>query len=999
VEESHYRSLVTTNAMTPNGEKSPNDDVTFTGKVKRQQTDMSLGDERTLGDGLSGQETIIDDIEVVDLEARYRIDGTLGQGGMGAVLLATDTRLRRKVAIKRILGEAAGNRMAVQRFLTEATSIAALNHPNIVQIYDYGRAKDGPFLSMEYVDGGSLLDRCSKSGLPLEEVIDLACQLCDGLARAHDLGIIHRDIKPSNILLTSDGIPKLADFGLAKASHGDRQMTVTGKPMGTPDFMPPEQQRDAGEVDARSDLWSLAATVYQMATGRSPKIIRFDLLPAELTKVLGKALEDAKEDRYQAARELRDALKASLRAATPHSPVIPEGQCPSCGVQNDSSRRFCRGCGGSLEAPCLSCDKAMPMWEEICGSCGAKQKPLVETRRAELTVLQAKAEGLLGEFEFDKSANLAMAVRGEPHPRLAFVETWAVAFLAEVEATRERQQQKAVKSLAEAIAHEESHDYLSAVYALEVVPAAFRGTTAPGTPETVEAVLDRVKRKQAECRRLDSLIRERLARHDYRTLEPEVNKLLVLEPFREDLLKVRQQLVDRRNELREENVARIAVARACLGRKDYMALITAIDGIDETLIDDEARQLRQSARQALDRISVITSRLWGSDDGPEHQSKIFAMRSGRQVESDVAVRQALLTELLQLRPDDSRAHTELAEYAARQRAEEIAIVREQVATRFEQLFSQHLYKKAADSLACLEPDVMTAALTSLLEKARNTCAEVERLRLEIQSAGAAEDDQRAASVLDNYLQLVPHDDKAGRLKQRLCVRLEYRNQIRFMVDHHDWRRAFVLIENEPEGGLPWSIPERESLHDTASRARADERIAVQLRLHQLDEKRQQRISAVGWAAAFGSLWCVICGLAVKLIGDVGVVAAFLSMLSFALAWVACCDCSTPTWYWLVLSWLRGLIRVLVVWTWLPLIFLCSSRSFGSGHFVAVVLGAAPTIAIALWRMPTLLYWTFVNMHERRSQLLQELQRLDLHAASHPARAMEANALNKPQPAL
>ena len=148
--------------MTAQSEKSLGNDATFAGRVKQpvSSRDVSIGDERTLGDGLSGQDTVSGDIEIVDLESRYTMEGTLGQGGMGAVLLATDTRLGRKVAIKRILGEAAGNRMAVQRFLTEAKSIAAINHPNIVQIYDYGQAKDGPFLIMEFVDGGSLLDRC-----------------------------------------------------------------------------------------------------------------------------------------------------------------------------------------------------------------------------------------------------------------------------------------------------------------------------------------------------------------------------------------------------------------------------------------------------------------------------------------------------------------------------------------------------------------------------------------------------------------------------------------------------------------------------------------------------------------------------------------------------------------------------------------------------------------------------------------------------------------------
>jgi serine/threonine protein kinase len=122
-------------------------------------------------------------------------------------------------------------------------------------------------------------------------------------------------------------------------------MTMTGAVLGTPDFMPPEQRKDAALVDHRSDLWSLAATLYQMVTGRSPKIIRFDLLPSGLTSVLGKALEESKDDRYQSAREFRDALKTSLAAAAPAAAELGEGQCPSCGVKNDSTRRFCRGCG------------------------------------------------------------------------------------------------------------------------------------------------------------------------------------------------------------------------------------------------------------------------------------------------------------------------------------------------------------------------------------------------------------------------------------------------------------------------------------------------------------------------------------------------------------------------------------------------------------------------------------------------------------------------------
>ena len=193
-------------------EKSLGDEHTMGG-----DTDInSLGDEHTLSDANIADDWDNGDIELTDLSVRYTEEGVLGKGGMGEVLLATDTRLNRKVAIKRILGKAARSKTATKRFLTEAKSIAALNHPNIVQIHDYGRSIEGPFLIMECVQGGSLLDKCKEGPIELDEAAGIFSQLCDGLAKAHATNIIHRDIKPANILLTEDGISKLTDFGLAK---------------------------------------------------------------------------------------------------------------------------------------------------------------------------------------------------------------------------------------------------------------------------------------------------------------------------------------------------------------------------------------------------------------------------------------------------------------------------------------------------------------------------------------------------------------------------------------------------------------------------------------------------------------------------------------------------------------------------------------------------------------------------------------------------------------
>jgi eukaryotic-like serine/threonine-protein kinase len=259
----------------------------------------------------------------------YAIRSWLGEGGMGEVYRASDSKLGRDVAIKTLPRIFASDPERLARFGREARMLATLNHPHIGAIYGLEDVDGIPALVLELVEGPTLAERLAQGPLPVPEVLSVACQLADALEAAHAKGVIHRDLKPANIKIAPDGAVKVLDFGLAKLEERTRRVdddttmrlarTEAGIVLGTVAYMSPEQAR-AEEVDARTDLFSLGAVLYEMATGRRPFLKPLDwappatdLLPPALRLMVLKLLEVDRERRYQHASELRADLQRLIR--------------------------------------------------------------------------------------------------------------------------------------------------------------------------------------------------------------------------------------------------------------------------------------------------------------------------------------------------------------------------------------------------------------------------------------------------------------------------------------------------------------------------------------------------------------------------------------------------------------------------------------------------------------------------------------------------------------
>jgi len=317
---------------------------------------------------------------------RYALIERLGQGGMGVVYRGWDPELQRMVAIKVISGSSESLRDDLfERFALEARSAASLTHPNIVTVYDFGRHAGRPFIVMELVDGESMAQAIQRGTLPdLAGRVRLAAELCEGLAFAHESGVMHRDVKPANLMITAGGALKILDFGLARLTDAltSAGLTLEGAVVGTPQYMSPEQVSGLG-LDARSDIFAVGTVLYELFTGRmafegaNSALVRLMILhdsppamravvpgfPARLEAMVVKAMEKDRSRRYQSLGELAAALRAVLRdleAAAGAAPTRPPSDTSDVGRSTDEP-----ALGGMLD-----------QWEQLVGEALATPTPM-----------------------------------------------------------------------------------------------------------------------------------------------------------------------------------------------------------------------------------------------------------------------------------------------------------------------------------------------------------------------------------------------------------------------------------------------------------------------------------------------------------------------------------------------------------------------------------------------------------------------------------------------
>ncbi len=362
----------------------------------------------------------------------YRVVALVGHGGMGAVYRAVQLSMDREVAIKVLLRKYSTVPRFVARFERESGALATLNHPNIVGVFDRGRVGETYYFVMEYVHGRTLRYQVKNGQVDVARAVEVAIRICQALEAAHAAGVVHRDIKPGNILIgEADGAVKVADFGIAhmveEDDAGERQRRSR---LGTAKYMAPEQRGTGEAIDGRADIYGLGVSLHEMLTGElpsgQPPSASNRFVPKELDAIVERATRAKREERFQSAADLRQALEAAREAIRREETSVTEAipadiltglVCPICRQAVRAEDASCPTCRVSLFEPCYreECEGTNRLGAERCAACGGHLRLMERQRRGELQEFLHQVEAEIAAGHVAEAPDLLEEVESDPH--------------------------------------------------------------------------------------------------------------------------------------------------------------------------------------------------------------------------------------------------------------------------------------------------------------------------------------------------------------------------------------------------------------------------------------------------------------------------------------------------------------------------------------------------------------------------------------------------------
>jgi formylglycine-generating enzyme required for sulfatase activity len=772
-------------------------DIRFAGRLADQ---LWLG-----GDAVS---------ERAELWQRYRKDRVLAERPSGAVVLAHDERLDRPVVIKPVAG--LGGELSAEQtraFLEAAARLSQVHHPNLVPLLDYGVGPDGAFVVYAYVEGQALSDALEAGPIPIERVVAWGAQLCSGLSRAHACGLVHAAIHPANVLIDRSGNAQLVDFWLTGTSGAEVLSSQSAeRAEHWQRYQPPEQRRAGGQGDMRSDQWSLAATLSHAITGVPPAGKGAEqgarAVAEPLQPVLAQAMHSSPQSRYSSVGHLGVALEragwllggpdgdAAKPAGTGGVPA--EGVCPSCGAVNDPGRKFCKSCASSLRVNCLGCGAGIPVWDEVCGECGARQSELMEPRTAELSQVQADAQLALDQHRYAEAEQAAGQLAGESDQRFGHFHLWGERFAALVSERRSSDHRQVVDAVTEARQHRAVDDLRAAVVAVGRIPEALRRAELPAESGLADigASDPQCYRQQLLAEQLESLqlereVHQRVADQQLKGLLSKIQRLLQLRPGRSDVRRLAEQLEawQRTPEVIRDELHLQAVE--AFEAHDYDACLARLAKIDP-----------QVALPQQDSLQVVAS---------FRQRRCAELIE--QVEQAVAGNKLLgllkpVQEYLELKPHDARfqkLRQQLEVRENQQRGEAAKMVKQAMTERAECEFDE-----AVGTLEKIPAHLLTGESTELLDECRSLAEQrgevISKLKEARQSGQYAPVLETADQYRQRLEQLGLKDAGFVILMQPYNNRLKKRGQLK--------RGALVAVATVAAVGALWGLSRLSELYVT-----------------------------------------------------------------------------------------------------------------------------------------------------------------------------------------